>query len=85
MALRTALRNVYEKFPDLAVQCFMDSQLVVEQMNGNYKVKNENIQPLFAEVQRIADQFKSFTIEHIERDQNALADKLANQAMNRKK
>jgi ribonuclease HI len=85
LALRTALRNVYEKFPTLAVQCFMDSQLVVEQMSGNYKVKSKNVQPLFEEVERISGQFKKFTIEHVERDQNALADKLANQAMNRGK
>ena len=48
----------------------MDSQLVVEQMNGNYKVKSENVRPLFEEVERIAGQFPSFKIEHIDREQN---------------
>jgi len=85
LALRTALREVYSRFPDLKIHCFMDSQLVVEQMNGNYKVKNANIRPLFDEVQRIAGQFKSFQLTHIERAQNSLADKLANEAMDRKK
>jgi ribonuclease HI len=61
----------------------MDSQLVVEQMSGNYKVKSENVRPIFNEVQRIADQFKGFSIKHIRREQNQLADKLANDAMNR--
>lgn len=81
LALRTALREIYSKFPDLGVHCFMDSQLVVEQMNGNYKVKSQNVRPFFEEVSRIADQLKSFTIKHIEREQNALADALANRAM----
>ncbi len=83
LALRTALREVFNRFPDSSIHCFMDSQLVVEQMNGNYKVKNENIRPIFEEVQRIAGQFKNFRIKHVERGQNKLADKLANQAMNR--
>jgi len=84
LALRTALRETYSQFPDSNIKCFMDSQLVVEQMNGNYKVKSENVRQLFDEVLRITGQFKSFTIEHIERLQNKLADKLANRAMDRR-
>ena len=61
----------------------MDSKLVVEQMNGNYKVKSKNVRPLFQEVRRIADQFKHFTISHVPREENYLADNLANQAMDR--
>jgi len=85
MALGLALRKVHEKYGDgdLEVNCFMDSQLAVEQMNGNYKVKNENLRPLFQEARRIADKFKSFTISHVPREENALADNLANQAMDR--
>lgn len=84
LALRLALREVYAKFGDQTeLNCFMDSQLVVEQMNGNYKVKSENVRPLFQEVRRIADQFKSFSISHVPREENYLADHLANQAMDR--
>ena len=83
LALRTALREVYGHFPDLKIHCLMDSQLVVEQMNGNYKVKSPNVRPLYDEVQRIAGQFKDFSIEHIEREQNKRADELANKAMDR--
>jgi len=83
LALRTALREVYNRFPNSSIRCYMDSQLVVEQMNGNYKVKSENVKTLFQEVIRITQQFKSFVIEHIEREQNKLADKLANRAMDR--
>lgn len=83
LALRLALREVYDRFKDSPIDCYMDSQLVVEQMNGNYKVKSENVKPLFQEVRRIADQFKSFTISHVPREKNTLADALANRAMDR--
>lgn len=84
LALRTALRETYARFPDTNIQCFMDSQLIVEQMKGNYKVKNAALRPIFEEVSRIAAQFKNFTITHIPREQNELADALANRAMDRR-
>ena len=85
LALRLALREIYAKLGDgnVDLNVFMDSQLVVEQMNGNYKVKSTNVKPLFQEVRRIADQFKSFTISHVPREENTVADALANQAMDR--
>ncbi len=83
LALRLALREVYDKYSDLKINCYMDSQLVVEQMNGNYKVKSANVKPIFEEVRRIADQFKHFTIRHVMREQNEMADQLANEAMDR--
>ncbi len=85
LALRLALRETYDKFSDLKIKCYMDSQLVVEQMNGNYKVKSTDLRPIYEETRRIADQFKHFSIQHIKRDQNQLADDLANQAMDRRK
>lgn len=81
LALRTALRETFNQFPDHPLHCFMDSQLVVEQMNGNYKVKNETLRPLYNEVQRIIGQFPSFTISHILREKNKIADQMANEAM----
>lgn len=84
LALRLALRETYGKFPDLKIKCYMDSQLVVEQMNGNYKVKSADLRPIYEEVRRIADQFKHFQISHVRREQNQLADDLANQAMDRR-
>lgn len=81
LALRLALRETYSHFENAPINCFMDSELVVRQMKGEYKVKNAALKPLFEEVRRIADQFKLFTINHIPREENYLADKLANQAM----
>lgn len=81
LALRLALREAYDQFPEAQVKCFLDSKLAVEQMKGNFKIKSENVRPLFEEVRRIADQFFSFSIEHIPRAQNKVADRLANEAM----
>lgn len=83
MALRLALSCVYEKYGDAPLQCYMDSELVVRQMNGEYKVKNAELKPLFREVSLIAGQFKSFAIAHVPREKNKRADQLANRAMDR--
>ncbi len=83
MALGIALQKVYDKYGDKGteVKCFMDSKLAVEQMSGNWKVKSLNVKPLFQKAIRIADKFESFSISHIPREENAVADYLANRAM----
>ena len=57
-----------------------DSQLVCEQIKGNYKVTNENIFPLFTLAKKIIAQFNKFTITHIPREKNEEADKLSKKA-----
>ena len=59
----------------------MDSQLVVRQMTGEYKVKAGNLQPLHQQALQLASDFESFQVQHIYRDQNAEADQLANEAI----
>lgn len=61
-----------------------DSELVVKQMNGEYRVKNEALRELYDEAQALLGQFEHATIDHNYRHKNALADKLANLAMDRK-
>ena len=61
-----------------------DSELVVKQMTGQYKVKNANLRPLFLEAKKISSQFKTFYITHIPREQNKIADSLANAALDNK-
>ncbi len=58
-----------------------DSELVVRQVRGEYKVKNAGIKPLHAEVLAALEGFNSWTIEHVRREQNAEADALVNQAL----
>lgn len=58
-----------------------DSELVVKQMNGQYRVKNEGLKPLFAKAQALGRRFGSVDIVHVRREQNVAADELANAAM----
>lgn len=60
---------------------YLDSKLVVEQMKGKWKVKNENIIPLHKEVITIISYFDSIEFVHIPRRFNKEADALANKAM----
>ena len=58
-----------------------DSELVVRQINGQYRVKNVSLKPLYQQVKQLQSQFESFTITHIPRQQNVEADILANLAL----
>ncbi|MHC4757421.1 MAG: phosphoribosylglycinamide formyltransferase [Planctomycetota bacterium] len=71
-----------KKYKSYRVSLFSDSELLVHQINGEYKVKSENIRPLFEQVQEILSEFTSFEIKHLTRDKNKEADKLVNQALN---
>jgi ribonuclease HI len=64
------------------VELNLDSQLVVQQLNGEFKVKNENIKPLFEQALHILGGFKGFKVNHVERESNKDADRLANKAIN---
>ena len=61
-----------------------DSELIVKQMRGEYRVKNPDLKKLFDEAQELIYQFTDSKIEHNLRHKNKLADKLANLAMDRK-
>ena len=60
-----------------------DSLLLVQQMLGNYKVKNAGLQPLHARARLLAHDIGRVTFEHVGRAHNAHADRLANDAMDR--
>ena len=60
----------------------LDSELVAEQINGAYKVKNESLKALFGQALHMLGSFKGFEVRHIEREKNKDADKLANKAIN---
>jgi ribonuclease HI len=64
-----------------AVQIRSDSQLLVQQMLGNYKVKHPGLQPLHARARLLAHQVGRVTFEHVRREANQHADRLANAAM----
>lgn len=60
---------------------FLDSELVVHQMNGEWKIKHANLKSLAIKAQRLVRRFDDITISHVRREQNAEADALANQGM----
>jgi 6-pyruvoyltetrahydropterin/6-carboxytetrahydropterin synthase len=60
---------------------YADSELLVKQLLGTYRVKNEGIKPLFAEARQLLEGFESYTISHVPREMNSAADELANKAM----
>jgi ribonuclease HI len=64
-----------------AVRIESDSELMVKQIRGQYKVKSEDLRPLFERAQKMAQGFETFRIDHVYREQNREADALANQAL----
>ena len=62
------------------VSVFSDSNLLCEQINGKFKVKNQNIYSLFVLAKNLISKLKKFSIKHIEREKNKEADRLAKQA-----
>ena len=60
---------------------FSDSELLVKQINGQYRVKSELIKPFYEQAAILLDGFKSWKIRHITRDKNKQADSLVNQAL----
>ena len=60
----------------------LDSELVVKQLAGDYRVKDPGLKPLFERAMNMLKSFKSFEIRHIDREKNKEADKLVNRAIN---
>ncbi|HST69922.1 MAG TPA: ribonuclease HI family protein [Solirubrobacterales bacterium] len=58
-----------------------DSELVVQQVDGKFKVKNAGLKPLHADVKRALQGFDSWSIRHVRRGENADADRLVNAAL----
>ena len=63
------------------VEMNSDSELVVRQINGRYRVKNAALKPLHQQVKQLQGLLRGFTIIHIPREQNTEADKLTNAAL----
>jgi ribonuclease HI len=62
-----------------------DSELVVKQMKGEYRVKHPDLRPLYEQARDLAAQFDELAIEHNYREKNTLADRLVNLALDRKR
>ena len=79
-----AIIAALEKAIDLGarqVELNSDSELVVRQINGQYRVKKAALKPLYQQVKELQGRLEGFTIRSIPRQQNKEADKLANRAL----
>jgi ribonuclease HI len=77
-AIQTARREGWHR-----VLLRTDSELIVRQLTGHYKVRNANIKAVYRQVQEVVDQLESFAVEHVAREFNKRADALANEALDR--
>jgi len=60
-----------------------DSELVVKQVKGEYRVKDQNLRPLHAEVRSALAGFERWSIRHVRREHNEAADRLVNETLDR--
>jgi ribonuclease HI len=77
----TALLRALEKAASLSLEnlhVYSDSELLVKQMNGEYRVKNPDIKDLYDQAQELLDKFRSVAITHVRREHNKRADELCN-------
>lgn len=81
-ALKLALEEAL-KLGAHTVDVRADSELMVRQLNGEYKVKNQGLKPLFREISAMLSKFERWTIEHVRREHNKEADALANEAIDK--
>jgi len=79
-AIIAALEKALEMGVEYA-ECFLDSELVVQQLNHKYKVKNKELAPLFLKVHNLSLQFKKISFHHVMREKNKEADRLVNEAL----
>ena len=82
IAALTWLKNNHQKLSISSITIFSDSQLLVRQIQGKYKVKAKNLKPLFDATKALLSQINlPFRFQDIRRRCNKVADALANQAM----
>jgi len=77
------VQNIFtkEKPGEKHIECHLDSELVVKQLNREYKIKNEGLKPLFARARDLISSFDSVKFTYIPREKNKLADKLVNKEL----
>ena len=80
LGLEKGLENKLRK-----LEIMLDSELVVRQISGVYRVKKAELRPLYEKAQKLLRQFDSYTISHIPREKNTRADQLANDALDSQK
>ena len=75
--------NMLDQLGARRAEFLLDSELVVRQLNGQYRVRDPKMAALYAEVRRLAARLGQITFQHVPRRENARADQLANEALDR--
>lgn len=70
-----------QKLKATEVDCYLDSSLIVNQLNHRFKIKNHGLGPLFIKVWNLSQNFQKITYHYIPREKNKEADALVNQAL----
>jgi ribonuclease HI len=81
-----ALLRALQMLAELGVRCaefLLDSELIVRQLEGRYRVRNPKLKELYAQVRGRLESLEKATVRHVPRAQNERADALANQALDR--
>ena len=84
LALIAGLTDLQEE-RGISLEVYMDSQLIVRQLQGIYRVKDEKMRALFFKVQDLLSVFQEVSFHHVTRDKNKEADRLANEGIERGK
>ncbi len=63
----------------------LDSELIVRQLEGRYRVRNQQLKPLFKQLTTLIERLESFQVAHVYRERNTRADALANDALDRRR
>lgn len=63
------------------LECYLDSELVVKQLNGEYKIKDQDLGKIFIKIYNLRTEFKSCSFFHVRREFNKEADSLVNSAL----
>jgi len=72
-----------KKTKELNLLLYTDSELVTRQLNGEYKIENDKLQPLFIKIWNLKIDFGPITFKHVTRDKNKEADRLVNEVLDK--
>lgn len=89
MALILGLKKIKQELGNsksklFSVECYLDSELVVKQLNHEYRLKEKHIQQFFIEIWNMMLDFKKVEFFHVPREENRIADAILNEALDNK-
>lgn len=81
-AVRESLFLIAKKYKSVSAKFYIDSELIVKQLNGEYKVKDSNLKKIYFEIkEKTTNLGGSFKFTHVRREENKRADALVNKAL----